>query len=138
MIAPNLYTDVNGDYRGMDMKIHNTEGDKDQYTVFSLWDTFRATHPLFTIIEQDRTNAFVQTFLRQYEQGGLLPVWELAANETYCMIGYHSAPVIVDAYLKGIHDFDAEKALEAMVNSANQDHFGLEFYKKQGLHQRRR
>jgi putative alpha-1,2-mannosidase len=73
MIAPNLYTDVNGDYRGMDMKIHNTEGDKDQYTVFSLWDTFRATHPLFTIIEQDRTNAFVQTFLRQYEQGGLLP-----------------------------------------------------------------
>jgi predicted alpha-1,2-mannosidase len=132
MIAPNLYTDVNGDYRGMDMKIHNTEGDKGQYTVFSLWDTFRATHPLFTIIEQDRTNAFVQTFLRQYEQGGLLPVWELAANETYCMIGYHSAPVIVDAYLKGIHDFDAEKALEAMVNSANQDHFGLEFYKKQG------
>ena len=132
MIAPNLFTDANGDYRGMDMKIHNINGGKEQHTVFSLWDTFRATHPLFTIIEQDRTNAFIQTFLRQYEQGGLLPVWELAANETYCMIGYHSAPVIVDAYLKGIHDFDAEKALEAMVNSANQEHFGLEFYKKQG------
>lgn len=132
MIAPNLFTDVNGDYRGMDMQIHNIGGEKEQYTVFSLWDTFRATHPLFTIIEQDRTKAFIQTFLRQYEQGGLLHVWELAANETNCMIGYHSAPVIVDAYFKGIRDFDAEKALEAMVNSANQDHFGLEFYKKQG------
>lgn len=132
MLAPNLFTDVNGDYRGMDMQIHNIEKGKAQYTVFSLWDTFRATHPLFTIIEQDRTNAFVQTFLRQYQQGGLLPVWELAANETNCMIGYHSAPVIVDAYMKGIRNFDAEKALEAMVNSANQDHFGLEFYKKNG------
>lgn len=136
MIAPNLFTDVNGDYRGMDMKVHNTGPDgnreKAQYTVFSLWDTFRATHPLFTIIEQDRTNGFVQTFIRQYEQGGLLPVWELAANETNCMIGYHSVPVIADAYMKGIRDFDAELALEAMVNSANQDHFGLEFYKKKG------
>jgi len=132
MIAPNLFSDVNGDYRGMDMKIHNTNGGKEQYTVFSLWDTFRATHPLFTIIEQERTNAFVQTFLRQYQQGGLLPVWELASNETYCMIGYHSAPVIADAYMKGLRDFDAELALEAMVNSANQDHFGLEFYKKNG------
>ncbi len=132
MIAPNLYTDVNGDYRDMDLKIHNTEGGKNQYTVFSLWDTFRATHPLFTIIEQDKTNAFIQTFLRQYQQGGLLPVWELAANETNCMIGYHSVPVIVDAYMKGIRDFDAELALEAMVTSANQDHFGLEFYKKNG------
>jgi predicted alpha-1,2-mannosidase len=133
MLAPNLFSDVNGDYRGMDMQIHNTEKGKEQYTVFSLWDTFRAAHPLFTIIEQDRTNAFVQTFLRQYQQGGLLPVWELAANETNCMIGYHSAPVIADAYVKSIRDFDAKLALEAMVNSANQDHFGLQAYKKQGF-----
>lgn len=132
MIAPNLYSDVNGDYRGMDMKIYNTHGGKDQYTVFSLWDTFRATHPLYTIIEQDRTNAFIQTFIRQYEQGGLLPVWELAANETNCMIGYHSVPVIADAYLKGIRNYDADKALEAMVSSANQDEHGLKFYKAQG------
>ena len=132
MIAPNLYTDVNGDYRGMDMEIHNTNGGKDQYTVFSLWDTFRATHPLYTVIEQDRTNAFIQTFIRQYEQGGLLPVWELAANETNCMIGYHSVPVIADAYMKGIRDYDADKALEAMVKSANQDEHGLKFYKAQG------
>ncbi len=132
MIAPNLYTDVNGDYRGMDMKVYNTNGGKDQYTVFSLWDTFRATHPLYTVIEQDRTNAFIQTFIRQYEQGGLLPVWELAANETNCMIGYHSVPVIADAYMKGIRDYDADKALEAMVTSANQDEHGLKFYKAQG------
>jgi hypothetical protein len=132
MIAPNTITDLNGEYRGMDMKTHMIGNEKEQYTVFSLWDTFRATHPLYTLIEQDRTNAFIQTFLRQYQQGGLLPVWELATNETYCMIGYHSVPVITDAYTKGIRDYDIELALEAMVNSANQDHHGLEFYKKQG------
>lgn len=133
MIAPNIYSDVNGDYRGMDMKIHNIEDGKEQYTVFSLWDTYRATHPLYTIIEQERTTAFIQTFLRQHRQGGLLPVWELAANETNCMIGYHSIPVIADAYLKGIRGYDENQALDAMVHSANQDHFGLEFYKKQGF-----
>jgi predicted alpha-1,2-mannosidase len=132
MIAPNLYNDVNGDYRGMDMKIHNIGEGKEQYTIFSLWDTFRATHPLYTLIEQDRTNAFIQTFIRQYEQGGLLPVWELAANETNCMIGYHSVPVIADAFMKGIRDFDADKAMAAMVTSANQDEHGLKFYKAQG------
>ena len=132
MIVPNVFSDVNGDYRGMDMQIHNIGDGKEQYTVFSLWDTFRATHPLYTIIEQDKTNAFIQTFLRQYQEGRLLPVWELAGNETYCMIGYHSVPVIADAYAKGIRGFYPKLALEAMVNSANQDHFGLEFYKKQG------
>ncbi len=135
MIAPNLYTDVNGEYRGMDMKIHNVndgEYKKEQYTVFSLWDTFRATHPLYTIIEPDRTNAFIQTFLRQYEQGGLLPVWELAANETNCMIGYHSVPVIADAYAKGIRDYDEGLALEAMQKSAMQDEHGIGYYRNQG------
>ncbi len=132
MIVPNLFSDVNGDYRGMDKKIHNIGTGKPQYTVFSLWDTFRAAHPLYTLIEQDRTNAFVQTFLRQYQQDGLLPVWELAANETNCMIGYHSASVIADAYAKGLRDWDAEVALAAMVKSANQNQFGLEFFKKNG------
>ena len=124
MVVPNVFSDVDGRYRGMDEKIHTAKG-YDQYTVFSLWDTFRATHPLYTIIEQKRTVDFIKTFLAQYEQGGLLPVWELAANETWCMIGYHSVPVIADAYMKGIRGYDAEKALEAMKKSANQDHYGL-------------
>lgn len=131
MIAPNLFSDVDGKYRGMDGKIH--QANHDVYTVFSLWDTFRATHPLYTIIEQDRTKDFINTFLLQYEQGGLLPVWELAGNETFCMIGYHSVSVITDAYVKGIRGFDAELALEAMVNSANQNHHGLEAYKRKGF-----
>ena len=131
MLAPNIYNDVDGRYRGRDLKIHQTDG-FDYYTVFSLWDTYRATHPLFTIIETKRTNDFIQTFIKQYEQGGMLPVWELSANETGCMIGYHSVPVIADAYMKGIRDYDVEKAFEAMMNSANQDHLGLEYYKKNG------
>ena len=124
MVVPNVFSDVDGRYRGMDKKIYTAKG-YDHYTVFSLWDTFRATHPLYTIIEQKHTVDFIKTFLAQYEQGGLLPVWELAANETWCMIGYHSVPVIADAYVKGIRDYDAEKALEAMKKSANQDHYGL-------------
>ncbi len=132
MIAPNLYTDVDGKYRGHDMQIHQTEG-FDVYTVFSLWDTFRALHPLLTITHQDLTNDFINTMLKQYEQGGLLPVWELAANETNCMIGYHAVPVIVDAYMKGIRGYDAEEALEACIKSAIQDQFGLESYKTKGF-----
>jgi predicted alpha-1,2-mannosidase len=131
MIAPNLWSDVDGRYRGMDMKIHHDEGSP-QYTVFSLWDTYRTLHPLLTIIDQKRTSEFIRSFLRHYQQGGRLPVWELAANETDCMIGYHSVSVIADAYMKGIRDFDAELALEAMVHSANLDHFGLDAYRKYG------
>ena len=130
-LAPNLYQDVDGSYRGRDLEVHN-EKDFDYYTVFSLWDTFRAAHPLYTILQQDRTNDFIRTMIRQYEEGGRLPVWELAANETECMIGYHSVPVIADAYIKGIRDYDGELALEAMQHSAGLDHFGLEFYKKYG------
>ena len=80
--------------------MHQAEG-FNYYTLFSLWDTFRAAHPLFTITEPERTIDIIKTFLIQYEQGGLLPVWELSANETMTMIGYHSIPVIVDAYIKG-------------------------------------
>jgi len=131
LIAPNLYMDVDGRYRGRDLEIHAAKG-FDNYTVFSLWDTYRATHPLFVIIEPERTNDFIRTFLVQYEQGGMLPVWELAANETGCMIGYHAVPVIADAYIKGIRGYDTAKALEAMKHSADQDHLGLEFYRKYG------
>ncbi len=131
-IAPNLFTDVDGRYRGMDKSIHSVSGPHRQFTVFSLWDTFRATHPLYTILHPRETREFIETFLRQYEEGGRLPVWELAGNETDCMIGYHSVPVIVDAYVKGIQDFDTQKALKAMVQGANQRWFGLDSYRERG------
>ncbi len=130
-LVPNLFMDVDGDYRGRDLKVHTAKG-FDYYTVFSLWDTFRGEHPLFTLTQQKRTIDFIKTMITQYEQGGRLPVWELAGNETECMIGYHSVPVIVDAYMKGLRDFDIEKAYEAMKHSADLDLFGLRSYKKYG------
>ncbi len=131
MIVPNIFSDVDGRYMGRDFKIHKTEG-FDYYTVFSLWDTYRAYHPLMTIIDRKRTSDFINTFLKQYVQGGLLPVWEFASNETWCMIGYHSVPVIADAILKNIGGFDREKALEAMIKSSMQDHFGLKEFRFYG------
>jgi len=130
-LAPNLFSDADGRYRGHDFKIRKAEGHK-MYTVFSLWDTFRALHPLFTIVQQDLTNDLVNSMLRIYEQGGLLPVWELAANETWCMIGYHSIPVIADAYFKGLRGYNVEEAFKAMKKSAEQDHHGLRYYKQFG------
>ncbi len=131
MLAPNLYQDVDGRYRGMDLEIHKTN-DFDYYTVFSLWDTYRAAHPLYTIIEADRTNDFVNTFLAKYDEGGIMPIWDLSANYTGCMIGYHAVPVIADAYIKGIRGYDEEKAFEAMKHSAMQDKLGLKWYKALG------
>jgi predicted alpha-1,2-mannosidase len=131
MIAPNLFMDVDGQFRGRDLKVHRADGFTN-YTVFSLWDTFRAAHPLYSIIDQKRTLDFIKTFLAQYEYGGRLPVWELAANETDTMIGYHAVPVIVDAAAKGIGGFDREKAFAAMKHSAGLKHFGLEAYANRG------
>ena len=131
MIAPNLYMDVDGKYRGTDLKIHQAKGFTN-YTVFSLWDTFRATHPLYTIIERKRDADFIKTFLHMYENGGQLPVWELAGNYTGTMIGYHSVSVIADAWVKGIRNFNAEEAFKAMKHSAMEDHLGLASYKKYG------
>ncbi|NCD72004.1 GH92 family glycosyl hydrolase [Mucilaginibacter agri] len=131
MLAPNVYNDVDGQYRGMDQKVHTAE-DFNYYTVFSLWDTFRAEHPLFTLIDRKRTLDFIKSFLAMYDQGGLLPIWPLASNETYCMIGNHAIPVIVDAYAKGIRDFDAEKAFTAMKAAVNRNQFGLDSYRKNG------
>ena len=132
MLAPQLYQDVDGRYRGMDLKIHETK-DFDYYSVFSLWDTYRAAHPLYTIIEQDKTTDFINTFLAKYDEGGIMPMWDLAGNYTDCMIGYHAVPVVADAYLKGIRGYDTEKAFEAMKHSATRDKFGLEAYKKYGF-----
>ncbi len=120
MVNPNIYMDVDGSYRGGDLKIHK-DASFTNYTVFSLWDTYRAYHPLMTIIDQKRTLDYIKTFLKQYDESGLLPVWELEGNETFCMIGYHSIPVIVDAYLKGIKGFDTEKAYAAMLKSATRE-----------------
>lgn len=131
-LAPNLYQDTDGRYRGMDMEIHSTSN-FEYYTVFSLWDTYRAAHPLYTIIEQDRTNNFINTFIAKYDEGGIMPIWDLAANYTGCMIGYHAVPVIADAYLKGIRSYDSELAFEAMKHSAMQDKLGLQSYKDFGF-----
>jgi len=132
MVQPNIAQDIDGKYRGRDNKVHDGEG-FDYYSVFSLWDTFRAAHPLYTLIEKKRTADFINTFLKQYEQGGRLPVWELASNETDCMIGYHSVSVMADAMAKGITGFDYEKAFTAAKHSAMLDHLGLDAYKKQGF-----
>lgn len=125
MVVPNIFQDVDGNYRGRDLKIHKST-DFNYYTIFSLWDTYRAYHPLMTLIDRKRTLDWIKTFLTQYQQGGLLPVWELYGNETWCMIGYHSIPVIADAYTKGIKDFDVQLALEAMKKSATGANPGLQ------------
>lgn len=131
MIVPNLVSDADDAYRGMDNKQH--AGNGDHYSVFSLWDTYRATHPLYTLIEQKRTRDFLKTFLRMYRQSGRLPVWELAANETNCMIGYHAVSVIADAMAKGIVPDSAEALLQAAVKTAQKPVFGLDDYVKYGF-----
>ena len=131
-IHPNIFSDVDGRYRGMDQKIHQSK-DFNYYTLFSLWDTFRATHPLFNLLEPEKNNDFVKTLLAKYDEAGILPVWELASNETWTMIGYHSAPVIVDALLSGTSDADAQHAFQAVKHSAEMDHQGLNYYKTMGF-----
>jgi predicted alpha-1,2-mannosidase len=131
-LVPNIYQDVDGQYRGADLKIH-TSSNTTNYSVFSLWDTYRAYHPLMTIINQKRTFDWIATFLLQYKNGGMLPVWELSGNETFCMIGYHSVPVMVDAWQKGIRGFDPGLLLKAMRSYAESDRFGLNHYRKDGF-----
>ena len=132
MIAPTLFCDADGTYRGADGKNHNADGWQN-YSTFSLWDTFRAAHPLYTITTPERVDDMINSFIVFYEQHGRLPVWNMWGSETDMMIGYHSVPVIADAYLKGIKGFDAEKALEACVATANCDEYrGIGFYKKNG------
>ena len=132
MIAPTIYSDVDGTYYGPDKKTHKTDGWVN-YSTFSLWDTFRAAHPLFTYTEPERANDMVKSFSAFYEQNKRLPLWNFYGSETDMMIGYHAVPVIVDAYLKGITDVDPEKALEACIATANIDNYrGIGMYKKLG------
>lgn len=122
--APYTYSDVNGNYKGPDGEIHSVSKHV-QYTVFSLWDTYRAAHPLFTITQKKRCADMIHSMLKHYDAYGLLPVWELAGNETNCMIGNHSIPVIAEAWMKGIRNFDAEKAYEAMKKTALYNRAGM-------------
>lgn len=153
MIAPSIFSDVNGDYWGTDKKVHKGSGSlseaftdgltgermpEDQntsftnYTTFSLWDTYRAAHPLMTIIHQEKVNDIINTMLNIYKEQGKLPVWHLMANETNCMVGNPAIPVVADAYMKGFNGFDANLAFEAMKNSTMLDERGLKFVKEYG------
>lgn len=132
MIFPCMYGDADGRYRGADGQVHQAKGFVN-HTVFSLWDTYRAAHPLFTLIQQKRTADFVETMMAFYREYGLLPVWSLAANETDCMIGYHSIPVLADAYFKGLAPkANWEEVFTAMKHSAMQDKNGLKHLKEMG------
>ena len=132
MLAPTIYSDVDGSYFGPDGQGHQAEG-WTNYSTFSLWDTYRASHPLFIYLQPERVSDMIQCFLHFYEQNGALPLWNLYGWETDMMIGYHAVPVIVDAYLKGIGDFDPVKALEACVTTANRDDYrSIGFYKEKG------
>jgi predicted alpha-1,2-mannosidase len=133
-LAPNLYEDASGDYRGLDQNVHRAQG-FDNYAVFSLWDTYRATHPLFVLVQADRDAAMINSMLAHYDQSveHLLPVWSLQANETWCMIGYHAVPVIADALVKRVNGFDAERAYEAVRTTAmNSNYDNVATYAKLG------
>ncbi|MBR6457284.1 MAG: GH92 family glycosyl hydrolase, partial [Bacteroidales bacterium] len=131
-IHPSLYSDANGEYRGMDGAVHKADG-WERYTVFSLWDTFRGLHPLLTEIEPERTVDFIRSMLSVYDEAGKLPVWELSGWETDCMIGYNSAPVIADAIARGLGGFDYEHAFEALVASAHNPAYGMDSFRRNGL-----
>ncbi len=133
-LAPNLYEDVDGEYRGFDENIHKAD-DYTEYSVFSLWDTFRAEHPLMTLIQEKRDSDMINTLLAHYDQSvdHLLPMWELQGNETWCMIGYHAVPMIVDGYFKGVKGFDAQRAYTAIKTTAmNPDYDSVAAYDKLG------
>ena len=131
MVAPALFSDVNGRFKGLNGTAQEAAG-YDRYTVFSLWDTYRALHPLFTITQQPRVNDMVKSMLDHYKQCGILPVWELEGNETFCMVGNHSISVIAEAIMKGIGDFDVELAYEAMKATSFHDRDGMGLYVKLG------
>ncbi len=131
-IAPNLFSDQNGMYKGVDSIIHKAET-YERYTVFSLWDTFRAAHPLFSILQPEKNTDFLKSFMAFYAESGLLPVWALSGNETNTMTGYHAIPVLTDAILKGTVEEEAIEAIyNAMLASADQDIRGTNYYRDYG------
>jgi len=124
-MQPNLFSDVDGRYLGMDLKPHQGNISDPVYTVFSLWDTFRAYHPLMTIIDPELNEAFVRSLISKQREGGIFPMWELAANYTGTMIGYHAASVIADAYVKGYRNYNIKEAYKACLRAAEYDTTGI-------------
>jgi predicted alpha-1,2-mannosidase len=131
MISPSLFSDINGEFKGVKGNTMKAEGYK-RYTVFSLWDTYRALHPLYTLVQQPRVNDMVKSMLDHYRQSGILPVWELEGNETFCMVANHSVSAIGEAILKDIGDFDRTEAFEAMKATSLFDRDGMGLYDKLG------
>lgn len=135
MLGPTLFMDADGQYRGADSAVHKADGFT-HYSTFSLWDTYRALHPLLTLVQPEKRNSdFVNSMLAHHEHSpyGMLPVWSFHGLEDWCMIGYHAVPVIADAYVKGIRGFDADKALKAMVETANYGPYdGIAQYRELG------
>ena len=126
MVHPSLFNDCNGDYMGADWKVHRDPG-FDNYTIFSLWDTYRAAHPLYTIIDPKRTADFVNSMLAIYDQTGQLPIWHLRGYDTGTMVGINSLQIIAEAYMKGNKGFDPERAFQALKNVAMSDIRGMDF-----------
>lgn len=135
LLGPTLFMDADGQYRGSDNAVHQAKG-YTNYSTFSLWDTYRALHPLLTLVQPEKRNSdFVNSMLAHHEHSpyGMLPVWSFHGLEDWCMIGYHAVPVIADAYVKGIRGFDADKALKAMVETANYGPYdGIAQYRELG------
>ena len=130
MITPALYNDHDSSYRGTDNKVYD-HAKFNNYTIFSLWDTYRTLNPLMTLIQPERVNDIVNTMLAIYQQQGKLPIWHLQGRETDCMVGYSAVPVIAEAYLEGYRGFDANLALEAMKASSTRDDYGMKYLKQE-------
>ncbi|MDR0510004.1 MAG: GH92 family glycosyl hydrolase [Rikenellaceae bacterium] len=133
MVVPNIVSDRNGQYRRNNGQVAQLPDGERRYSTFSLWDAFRAWNPLMTLVDRELVESMIGSLLDMYDATGELPVWPLSSGETGTMIGYHSASVIADAYMKGIRGFDAEKALEAMINSSNADRKGIREYVAEGF-----
>ncbi len=131
LLAPTIFSDVNGQYKGADGQVHRVVN-RNRYTTFSLWDTFRALHPWLTLTQYARVSEMVHSMLDFYKEYGQLPVWNMLGNETDMMLGYHSVSVIAEAMVKGISGFDYEEAFTAMKKSAMQDKFGIKEYQEKG------
>lgn len=133
-INPTTYVDVNGEYKGLDQEVHQANGFVN-YTTFSLWDTYRALHPFFNLIQPTRNNDIVKSMMKHYEQNpiNMLPIWSHYANENWCMSGYHSVSVLADAIVKGVYTGDANQALEACIVTSNKrDYEGIGEYIEKG------
>lgn len=131
MLAPVLFSDINGQYKGADGQIHQVTG-HNRYTLFSLWDTYRALHPWLTLTQPEQVQELMHSFMDFYGEYGKLPVWNMHGNETNMMMGYHSVPVLADAFQKGLTDLDSELMFEAMKKSAMQEEFGIGAFRDKG------